>query len=127
MIRRGAAPTSFTQGLRDTPLPAPYNHRRCLRGTCPPSLTPFPTPPPYTHAQQALYARHLSTQLDRRHLYEVITEGAPCHAYLDLEFSTSANSGVCGDSLVNRVVLLLMAAYRERWGITLRKQVRVCV
>jgi hypothetical protein len=72
---------------------------------------------------QALYARHLSTQLDRRHLYEVITEGTPCHAYLDLEYSTAANPGVRGDSLVNRLVLLLMAAFRERWGITLRKQV----
>jgi hypothetical protein len=31
---------------------------------------------------------------------------------------------VCGDTLVNRLVLLLIKAFRARWGITLRKQVR---
>jgi hypothetical protein len=68
----------------------------------------------------------MCTRPEQRHLYEVILEGCPCHAYFDLEYSKAANPGVCGDTLVNRLVLLLIKAFRARWGITLRKQVRVC-
>lgn len=76
------------------------------------------------YLSQALYSRHLSTRPDKRHLYEVILERCPCHAYFDLEYSKPANPELCGDTMVNRLVLLLIDAFRERWGILLRKQVR---
>ena len=57
----------------------------------------------------------------------MILERSPCHAYFDLEYSKEANPDVCGDTMVNRLVVLLMGAFRERWGLTLRKQVWVCV
>lgn len=74
-----------------------------------------------------MYKRHISTPVDRRHLYEVILEGLPCHLYFDLEYSTAANPGLCGDTLVNRLVLLLLQEFRERWGILIKKQVGGCV
>lgn len=52
-----------------------------------------------------------------RHCYELIREGSPCHLYLDLGYQTEFNPGLLGQPLVKRLVLLLVDALRQRWGI----------
>jgi hypothetical protein len=72
---------------------------------------------------QALWRRHTNTPSSRRHLYEVVQAGCPCHLYFDLEYSTAANPGACGDALVNVLVGLVREEYARLWGIDIRKQV----
>jgi hypothetical protein len=78
-----------------------------------------------TSLLQALWRRHTNTPSSRRHLYEVVQAGCPCHLYFDLEFAAAANPGVCGDSLVNVLVGLVREEYARLWGIDIRKQVGV--
>jgi hypothetical protein len=72
---------------------------------------------------QALWRRHTNTPSSRRHLYEVVQAGCPCHLYFDLEYSTAANPGACGNALVNVLVGLVREEYARLWGIDIRKQV----
>lgn len=44
-----------------------------------------------------------------RHVYEVLREGRPCHAYFDLEFSRAANPAADGDAMVDAVVAAFLA------------------
>lgn len=60
----------------------------------------------------ALLRRYLSptaASTGGRHVYEVLRESRPCHAYFDVEFAKSANPGVDGDGVVDMLVAALRA------------------
>lgn len=52
-----------------------------------------------------------------RHVYEIIREGYPCRAYLDLEFSKESNPGADGERMVQKVVHLLCWKVFELFGL----------
>eukprot|EP00736_Rhodelphis_marinus_P003027 Rmarinus@m.10610 len=53
------------------------------------------------------YNRYSMLAPDERHHYEVFREGAPCHLYFDLEFSTSLNPRAVGDVMVDALLRLV--------------------
>lgn len=58
----------------------------------------------------ALLRRYLSetaASTGGRHVYEVLRDSRPCHAYFDVEFAKSANPGVDGDGIVDALVAAL--------------------
>ncbi|KAG1679310.1 hypothetical protein FOA52_009340 [Chlamydomonas sp. UWO 241] len=57
-----------------------------------------------------------------RHHYEIIRQGRPCHLYFDLEYSTAANPGLDGPSMVVTLMELVALLFKERFNITLRDE-----
>ena len=63
----------------------------------------------------AFWRRYRGTASEQRHAYEILREGRPCHAYLDIEFKPEHNPGVDGDALVAGVVEALVGEVAARW------------
>ena len=63
--------------------------------------------------------RYFGMPGDLRHCYEIIREGAPCHAYFDLEFARGdgRNELRDGDAMVDSLLVLLQRALLSRFGI----------
>nr|CCA21367.1 conserved hypothetical protein [Albugo laibachii Nc14] len=53
------------------------------------------------------WQQYCSIASDRRHVYEIIPEDAPCRLYFDLEFSKILNHDVNGDRMTQRLLSLL--------------------
>jgi hypothetical protein len=52
----------------------------------------------------SLWREFRCTPPPKRHWYEVIREGHPCHLYFDIEFQQDINPGVDGHSLVSKLI-----------------------
>ncbi|GIM02507.1 hypothetical protein Vretimale_7387 [Volvox reticuliferus] len=68
---------------------------------------------------RVVWRRFQSLQATHRHFYEVIRSDRPCHLYFDIEFSRSANPGVDGDALVDRLLERLLELMRSTWNVQL--------
>lgn len=60
---------------------------------------------------QGVWRRYQRVEPSKRHLYEVIAAGSPCHMYFDIEYSRAANPAADGDVLVDRLVAAMQQAY----------------
>ena len=72
--------------------------------------SPAPPPPP----RKSMWRKHQSTEVQRRHLYEVIRADRPCHAYLDLEYRWGGGMRASGRSAIPH---LLDMEYRCLCGV----------
>lgn len=73
----------------------------------------------FVAAQMPEFIRRYSliTPLER-HVYEIIRDGYPCRAYLDLEFSKPENVDADGERMVSKVVHLLCWKLYELFGVS---------
>ena len=55
------------------------------------------------------YLSPIAASTGGRHVYEVLRESRPCHAYFDVEFAKHANPNADGDALVDALVAALRA------------------
>ena len=55
------------------------------------------------------YLSSIAASTGGRHVYEVLRESRPCHAYFDVEFAKVANPNADGDALVDALVAALRA------------------
>ncbi|CAH9140909.1 unnamed protein product [Cuscuta epithymum] len=63
------------------------------------------------------WKRYKNMNSKRRHHYEVIQEGLPCHLYFDLEFNKKANRDKNGDEMVDLLIMAVFDALLEKYSL----------
>nr|GLL20114.1 DNA-directed primase/polymerase protein [Ipomoea trifida] len=63
------------------------------------------------------WKRYNSMNPKRRHHYEVIQEGLPCHLYFDLEFNKKANADKNGDEMVDLLIVAVFDTLLEKYSL----------
>ena len=82
----------------------------------------------YTAASASRFWRHSeSLPQERRHCYELLREGRPCHLYFDLEFAKDVNESVDGDAAVLRVLEITRALAGCACAVVRASLHRVCI
>ncbi|VFQ67577.1 unnamed protein product [Cuscuta campestris] len=61
--------------------------------------------------------RRYKNMNSKRHHYEVIQEGLPCHLYFDLEFNKRANEDKNGDEMVDLLVMAVFDTLLEKYSL----------
>jgi hypothetical protein len=87
---------------------APGEFYRSFLAAAYPALLARYFPPPVPQSTSASAAT-TPARPPARHLYEVLREGRPVHAYFDLEFCRPANPSADGDAMVDAVVAAFLA------------------
>nr|GMC68456.1 DNA-directed primase/polymerase protein isoform X2 [Ipomoea batatas] len=63
------------------------------------------------------WKRYNSMNPKRRHHYEVIQEGLPCHLYFDLEFNKKANADKNGDEMVDLLIVAVFDTLLQKYSL----------
>ncbi|KAG2280748.1 hypothetical protein Bca52824_051968 [Brassica carinata] len=66
---------------------------------------------------EEFWNRYKSMDPRRRHHYEVIQEGLPCHMYFDLEFNQKVNEGKDVDQMVDILISVILEALHEKYAV----------
>lgn len=68
------------------------------------------------------WRRYNNLQSGRRHFYEVLEEGKPCHLYLDLEYMKDLNPGLNGAALVDQLLRFIFIRLMQKYNLQCKRQ-----